>query len=74
MSKKTKPKYNTEYREREVKMVINSDKSTAQVARDLGVKSTTLYSWLNSVEVEKVKDSSKSNEELFAELKKVKKV
>ena len=54
-------------------MTISSDKSTAQIARELGVKVTTLYSWVN-----KEKDSEKSNDEiskaeLFDELSRLKK-
>jgi transposase-like protein len=38
MKKQTKQEYTTEFRERAVKMVISSDKSTAQIAKDLGLK------------------------------------
>ena len=73
MSKKTKPKYNTEYKEKAVRMVINSDKSTAQIAKGLGMKSTTLYSWINRTKLETVKESSKNHEAIFNELKRLKK-
>ena len=73
MSKRTKQEYNTEFRERAVAMVINSDKSTAQVAKDLGVKTTTLYAWVAKVKSSTVPDSGKSNEQLFDELKRLKK-
>lgn len=72
MSKRAKQDYNKEFRQRAVRMAISSDKSTAQVARELGVKVTTLYSWVN-----KEKDTEKSNDEvskaeLFDELKRLK--
>ena len=72
MSKRTKQDYNKEFRQRAVRMAISSDKSTAQIARELGVKVTTLYSWVN-----KEKDTEKSNNEvskaeLFDELKRLK--
>jgi len=73
MSKRTKQDYNKEFRQRAVRMAISSDKPTAQIARELGVKVTTLYSWIN-----KKKDSEKSNDEiskaeLFDELNRLKK-
>ena len=73
MSKRTKQDYNKEFRQRAVRMAISSDKPTAQIARELGVKVTTLYSWIN-----KEKDSEKSNDEiskaeLFDELNRLKK-
>ncbi len=73
MSKPDRTEYNTEFRERAVNMVIRSDKSIAQIARDLGVKKPTLYSWVNKVKMDKVKDSNLNTEELFDELKRVKK-
>jgi len=39
-----KQEYSAEYKERTNKMVIGSDKSTAQIAKDLGLKSSTLHS------------------------------
>jgi len=47
MSKQVKTKYTPEFRERAVKMVISSNKPTSVIAKDLGIKSTTLYSWVN---------------------------
>ena len=35
---------NTEFKERAVSMVISSEKSISQIAKDLGIKMTTLYS------------------------------
>lgn len=72
MSKRTKQDYSKEFRHRAVRLAISSEKSTSQVARELGVKVTTLYSWVN-----KEKDSEKSNDEvskaeLFDELKRLK--
>ena len=48
MKKRTKKDYTTEFRNRAVSMVLKSDKSVAQIARDLGITGTTLYSWVNS--------------------------
>jgi transposase len=72
VTKKTKPNYNKEFIEDAVKLVISSEKPTAQIARELGVKSATLYSWVNKEkESDAVEDISKA--ELFDELKQLKK-
>ena len=73
MSKKVKQEYTTEFRERAVNMVIRSDKSTAQIARDLGIKVTTLYSWVNNAKTGDVNKTGRKTEELFEELKRLKK-
>ncbi len=72
MSKKVRTEYNTEFRQRVVNLPIHSDKSIAQIARDLGVKKSTLYTWVNKVKMDRVKDSELNTEELFDELKRVK--
>ncbi|MBV1880903.1 MAG: transposase [Pseudomonadales bacterium] len=48
MTKRTKKDYTTEFKDRAVSLVLKSDKPTAQIARDLGVTGTTLYSWVNN--------------------------
>lgn len=71
MSKKVKNEYNTEFKERDVNMLIRSNKSTAQSARDLGVKSTTLYSWVDKAKPKGVVHTENRNEVLFDELKRL---
>ena len=73
MKKRTKQDYTTEFKEQAVSLVLKSDKSTAQIARDLGVTGTTLYSWVNSKKTTKIQDDGTTNAELFDELKRVKK-
>jgi len=73
MTKRIKTKYNTEFKERAVKMVISSDKSTAQIAKDLGIKVTTLYAWVNKAKSANIQDASQSNEQIFDELVRLKK-
>lgn len=68
MKKQVKTKYNTEFKERAVKMVISSDKSTAQIAKDLGVKTTTLYAWVNEIKSADTPATEQSNEQMFDEL------
>ena len=45
----------------------------AQIARDLGVTGTTLYSWVKNMKVSNVQEDGTTNEQLFDELKRVKK-
>jgi len=73
MKKQIKQEYTTEFRERAIKMVFSSDRSTAQIAKDLGLKGSTLYSWMNKAKLNKVEDNGKNNEQLFDELKQLKK-
>jgi len=73
MSKRLKTKYSTEFRERAINMVIKSDKPASEIAKDLGLNKSTLYSWLNKEKSGKVTDTNQTNEELFDELRRVKK-
>jgi len=73
MSKRSYQEYNTEFRERAVSMVISSEKTTAQIAKDLGINATTLYSWVAKAKTKKVPAGKPSNEHLFEELKRLKK-
>ena len=73
MSKRTKQDYTTEFRDRAVSMVISSEKSTAQIAKELGMNATTLYSWVSKVKsVNSTKDEP-NNTELFDDIKRLKK-
>jgi transposase len=73
VNKRVKTKYNTEFRERAVKMVINSEKSTAQIVKDLEVKSITLYSWVNQIKSSNAPIVGQRNEQIFHELIRLKK-
>jgi transposase len=39
-------KYPAEFKERAVKLAVESDQSIAQTARDLGVNENTLHTWI----------------------------
>ena len=54
-------------------MVLRSEKSAAQIAKDLGVKESTLYGWISKVKNQKDQKAGKNNEQLFDELKQLKK-
>ena len=73
MKKKTKNDYSKEFRDQAVSMVLKSDKPTAQIARQLGVTGTTLYSWVKNKKASKPQDDEVTNEQLFDELKRLKK-
>lgn len=73
MSKRIKQEYTTEFRESAVNMVISSEKSTAQVAKDLGIKAGTLYTWVDKAKSSNIQVPGKNNEQLFDELKRLKK-
>jgi len=41
-----KSKYSQEFRDESVELAINSEKSTIQIALDLGINEKTLYNWI----------------------------
>lgn len=73
MTKKVKTDYTAEFKESAVSMVIRSEKSTAQIAKDLGVKESTLYTWVSKAKLAKIQSTSPTNEQMFNELKRLKK-
>lgn len=73
MAKRLKTKYTTEFKERAVSMVISSEKAVPQIAKDLGMKTTTLYAWINKAKSSDGANDQKNNEQLFEENKRLKK-
>lgn len=73
VNKRAKTKYTTEYKDRAVRMVISSEKSTIQIAKDLGIKTTTLYAWVNKANSPNAQEVGQTNEQMFDELKRLKK-
>ncbi|MCU7819492.1 MAG: transposase, partial [gamma proteobacterium symbiont of Lucinoma myriamae] len=65
MNKQVKRSYTAEFRESAVNLVIGSDKSTASIAKDLGIKTTTLYSWVNKAKDADSKKDGTSNAQMF---------
>jgi len=57
MSNKTRQNYPLEFKVSSVKLALDSDQSTAQTARDLGINSNSLYSWMV-----KYSNSNKNNQ------------
>jgi transposase len=46
MSQPTVKKYPAEFKERAVKLAVESDQPIAQTARDLGINENTLHTWI----------------------------
>lgn len=59
----TKPPYPPEFRREAVQLVRTSDRSIAQVARDLGVSDQTLRNWIKQADVDAGKREGLSTEE-----------
>ena len=74
MSKPKMKPYSAEFKERTVKLAVESDQPVAQTARDLGINENTLHTW-----VAKYHDGGSgspggaSAEHLYDELKRLKK-
>ena len=51
MSKRTRRNYTNQYKIEAVKQVINTDKTVAQVARELGIHENLLRKWVKEKEV-----------------------
>lgn len=73
MSKRVNKNYPPEYRDQAVSLVISSKKSTAQVAKELGINPSTLYAWVNQAASADSSTKGPTTEELFSELRRVKK-
>jgi transposase len=51
MSQSTMRKYPAEFKERAVKLAVESDQPIAQTARDLGVNENTLHTWIGKYHI-----------------------
>lgn len=74
MSKQQKNNYSPEFRMSSVKLALESDQSIAKTARDLGVNTSTLHTWIgnqsNSKESNNMTKNSECHFEEVARLKK----
>jgi transposase len=70
-------RYEKSFREEAVKLALSGGKSISQTARDLGIKESTLYSWIYSIKGSntEVSDGTKklSSEQLVDELTRLRK-
>ena len=65
--------YSLEFRESSVKLALESQNSIAQTARELGVKISTLHTWISKQSKAKDGVIDKNNDNLHEELKRLKK-
>ena len=74
MSKQQKSNYSPEFRMSSVKLALESDQPIAKTARDLGVNTSTLHTWIgnqsNSKESNNMTKNSECHFEEVARLKK----
>ena len=73
MSQLTMNKYPAEFKERAVKLAVESDQPIAQTARDLGVNENTLHTWIGKYHRVARQDKEVHNEHLYEELKRLRK-
>jgi len=68
-------KYPEEFRHESVQLVLTTDKTMAEVARDLGINYKTLGNWVRAKQATKARDSASGalNESERAEFKRLKK-
>ena len=69
------PKYPEEFRRESVQLILTTDESMADVARDLAINYKTLGNWVRAKQATKARDSASGalNESERAELKRLKK-
>jgi len=68
-----KPEYSAEFRESSVNLALDSDQPIAQTARDLGIKESTLQTWVSKYSRAREDTHKRSDEHLYEELKRLKK-
>ena len=73
MSKEKMKPYSAEFKERAVKLAIESDQPIAQTARDLGVNENTLHTWIAKWHSGGSKQQRVNAEHVYDELKRLKK-
>jgi transposase len=73
MSQPTTRKYPAEFKERAVKLAVESEQPIAQTARDLGVKENTLHTWIGQYHRTERQEKEVQDEHLFEERKRLRK-
>ena len=67
MSKQLKNNYSAEFRASSVKLALESDQPIAKTARDLGVNTSTLHTWIGNQSNSKESNNMKKNTECHFE-------
>src|SRR5215510_13639189 len=73
MSQPTTKIYPAEFKERAVKLAVESDQPLAQTARDLGVNENTLHTWIGKYHRAERQEQQVQDEHLYEELKRLRK-
>ena len=72
MSDNIKRQYSSEFRESAVKLAIESNHPIAQIAKELGIKKTTLYTWIDKYSKPK-ELAMRTDEHIYDENKRLRK-
>ena len=73
MSQPTTKKYPAAFKERAVKLAVESAQAMAQTARDLGVNENTLYTWIGTYHRAERQEQQVQDEHVYEELKRLRK-
>jgi len=73
MSKPVMKSYPAEFKERAVKLAVESEPSIAQTARDLGVNENTFHTWIGKYHRVERQEKQLQDEHLYEELKRLRK-
>jgi len=73
MSQPTTRKYPAAFKERAVKLAVESEQPIAQTARDLGVNENTLHTWIGKYHRVERQEKEVNDEHLYEELKRLRK-
>ena len=73
MSKPAVRSYSAEFKERAVKLAVESEQPIAQTARDLGVNENTLHTWIGKYHRVERQEKQVQDDQLYAELKRLRK-
>ena len=71
--KKVNKTYTSEFKESAVKLAIDTDQPITQTARELGVNSNTLHTWISKYSKPVKNTVKRSDEHIYDELKRLKK-
>jgi transposase len=73
MSQSTTRKYPAEFKERAVKLAVESEQPIAQTARDLGINENTLHTWIGKYHRAERQEQQVQDDHLYEELKRLRK-
>ena len=73
MSQPMTTTYPAAFKERAVKLAVESEQSIAQTARDLGVNENTLHTWIGKYHRAERQEKEVNNEHVYEELKRLRK-